>query len=178
VPGRSRQIKARVFEVPGAGGFLLTEPADGLDQLYRNGNEIAVFDGLAELVGKIAYFMAHPEQRDKIALAGHARTRNEHTYEMRFSQLLNAAMQQKVHSAGKPHDIDFQRFNAIAKQHATGLTLRIFKLILLLPCMAIWGKARGPRAARRILFELSWRLVGKKTYSVSGWPGRLFYKES
>ncbi|HEU0187358.1 MAG TPA: hypothetical protein VFR06_05635, partial [Gallionellaceae bacterium] len=66
----------------------------------------------------------------------------------------------------------------IEKQHATGRMLRVLKQVLQLPCVLIWGKVRGPRAARRILFELSWRLVGRHTYSVSGWPGRLFYRES
>jgi hypothetical protein len=28
------------------------------------------------------------------------------------------------------------------------------------------------------VFELSWRLVGARTYSADGWPGRMFYKES
>lgn len=178
VPGRSRQIKARVFEVPGAGGFLLTESADGLNQVYKNGTEIAVFGGLAELVEKISYFTTHPEERDRVALAGHIRTRNEHTYEMRFGQLFNEAMRQRAGSTAKRNEIDFGMFNTIAKKHASSLPLQLLKFALLLPCLAIWGRARGPRAARRILFELSWRLVGKKTYSVSGWPGRLFYKES
>ena len=36
-PYRSRQIKARVFEVPGAGGCLLTEPAQYLEEYFRIG---------------------------------------------------------------------------------------------------------------------------------------------
>jgi len=34
------------------------------------------------------------------------------------------------------------------------------------------------RAARRLLFEISWRLGGRRTYSAAGLPGRLFYRES
>ncbi len=37
------QIKARTFEVPGAGGFLLTEYAPGLEKFYSIGKEIDVF---------------------------------------------------------------------------------------------------------------------------------------
>ena len=178
VPGRSRQIKARVFEVPGAGGFLMTECADGLDRCYRIGDEIAVFDGIPDLAGKISHFIDHPEERDRIAMAGYTRTRDEHTYDMRFSKLLDAAMQLKERRLDDRREIDFEKYDAIEKQHSAGLLLRIFKQMLLLPCVIIWGNRRGPRAARRFLFELSWRLAGKKTYSVSGWPGRLFYKES
>lgn len=178
VPGRSRQIKARVFEVPGAGGLLMTEYADGMDRFYRGGDEIAVFDGILDLAEKIRHFIEHPEERDRIAMAGYIRTRDEHTYEMRFGNLLNAAMQQQGRLFDARREIDFEKFDAIEKKHSAGLLLKVFKQLLLAPCVLIWGNIRGPRAARRFLFELSWRVAGKQTYTVSGWPGRLFYKES
>lgn len=178
VPGRSRQIKARVFEVPGAGGFLMTEFAEGLDSFYRIGDEVAVFDGIPDLAEKIEHYIAHPEERDRMAMAGYIRTRNEHTYEMRFGNLLDAAMQQKKRFLDERRDIDFEKYDAIEKKHRTGVLLKIFKQMLLFPCVMIWGNRRGPRAARRFLFELSWRISGKATYTVSSWPGRLFYKES
>ncbi|OFZ65887.1 MAG: hypothetical protein A2V79_06830 [Betaproteobacteria bacterium RBG_16_56_24] len=178
VPGRSRQIKARVFEVPGAGGFLMTENADGLDRCYRIGNELAVFDGIPDLAEKIKHFIEHLEARDRIAMAGYIRTRDEHTYEIRFGNLLDAARQQRERHLDEQREIDFEKYDAIEKLHGTGVLLKIFKQLLLVPCVVIWGNIRGPRAARRFLFELSWRIAGKKTYSVSGWPGRLFYKES
>jgi len=87
---RSRQIKARIFEVPGCGGFLMTQPADDLERYYTPGSEIETFDDPDELARKIGHYLAHPEERDRIALAGYARTRAEHTYEIRFSQLLEA----------------------------------------------------------------------------------------
>ena len=178
VPGRSRQIKARVFEVPGAGGFLMTEYAEGLDRFYRIGDEISAYDGIPDLAEKIRYFIGHSEERDRIAMAGYIRTRDEHIYEMRFSKLLDAAMQQKKQFFDERREINFEKYDALEKKHRAGLLLNILKQLLLFPCVMIWGDRRGPRAARRFLFELSWRLVGKKTYTVTGWPGRLFYKES
>jgi spore maturation protein CgeB len=178
IPVRSRQIKARVFEVPGAGGFLITEGAENLDQFYRIGEEIAVFDGVPDLASKITYFLAHPEERDKVAVAGHVRTRKEHTYDARFKHLLEIASRIRIERGTRQCAIDFRKFDSIQKRHETGLLLRLVRLMLLAACVAVWGRQRGPRAARRFLFELSWRLVGKKTYSVSGWPGRLFYRES
>jgi spore maturation protein CgeB len=41
-----------------------------------------------------------------------------------------------------------------------------------------FGKERGARAARRVVYELSWRLTGATTYRARGLPGRLFYAES
>jgi len=55
---------------------------------------------------------------------------------------------------------------------------RVLRVLLVVPLSVLFGKTRGARAARRLLFELSWRVTGAKTYSASGWPGRLFYRES
>lgn len=178
VPGRSRQIKARVFEVPGAGGFLMTEYAEGLEKSYRIDEEIAVFNDVAELAQKIGYFGEHLEVRDQVAMAGYLKTRDEHTYEKRFKELLEVAEKYQAGMSGKGCGIDFVKFKLIDKTHKAGIALKIIKMLLLIPCVTVWGRRRGPRAARRLLFELSWRLAGKKTYSASGWPGRLFYKES
>lgn len=178
VPGRSRQIKARIFEVPGAGGFLLTEYADGLGDWYKIDTEICAFDGLPELVEKINFYLTYPEERDCIAMAGYIRTRDEHTYELRLGSIFNRAVHIMEQSPKASFEIDFTKFNLLEKRHATGFLLKLLKSLLLIPCVFIWGRIRGRRAARRLLFELSWRLVGKKTYSVTGWPGRLFYKES
>lgn len=180
VPGKSRQIKARVFEVPGAGGFLMTEGAERLDAFYAIGDEIVVFEGVADLVDKIKHHLAHPEVRDRVAMAGYLRTLREHGYEKRFERILDAVMALRTSATtdGQKNGIDFEKFQEIRLLHERGFFLNVIRKLLLLPCQMIWGKRRGARAARRLLFELSWRLVGKKTYMASGWPGRLFYKES
>jgi spore maturation protein CgeB len=50
---------------------------------------------------------------------------------------------------------------------------------LLIGCFSlVFGKGRGARAARRFVYELSWRLAGATTYRARGLPGRLFYAES
>lgn len=182
---RSRQIKARIFEVPGCGGFLLTQPADGLDRYFTPEEEVVTFGDLEELARRIRHYMAHPEERDQIARAGHIRTRAEHTYEIRFAQLLDAAkaLQGRRSLAGSAASADvsedgLEAFRKTALRHRLHGGLRLFRRVLTAPCVRIWGQQRGPRAARRILFELSWRLRGKTTYSAAGWPGRIFYRES
>ena len=183
-PHRSRQIKARVFEVPGAGGFLLTENAEHLGKYYIPGEEIATFEGLDELAGKIRYFLANLQERDKMAQAGYERTRHEHTYTLRFQKLLDEAMQPQrtiKMQAASPREackIDFSAFEALVLNHNIGWPLKMCRLCLLGVCVAVFGGRRGPRAARRLLFEISWRLAGASTYGAAGLPGRLFYKES
>jgi len=178
VPRRSRQIKARVFEVPGAGGLLLTEPAEHLDEYFLSGEEIVVFENIESLADTIRALLADPEKRDAIARAGHARCRREHSYEARFSALLDAAFACRRKDSAAQMGIDFVAFEGLASRYRSGHALKLLRGFLLLPCRLVWGRERGPRAARRLLFELSWRLLGDKTYRASGLPGRLFYHES
>ena len=168
------QIKARTFEVPGAGGFLLTEFAPGLEKFYSIDNEIDVFSRKEELVEKITYYLSHPDKRNAIARAGFKRTKHEHTYEIRMKEVLDFAISSRdryMRAFRKPITYSFDE---LARAHRVGSVSRLLREMMVLPCVLIWGKERGPRAARRLMFELSWRFFGKKTFSASGWPGRLF----
>lgn len=172
------QIKARTFEVPGSGGFMLTEGAPGLEKYYHIGGEIVVFNDTKELVEKARYYLENPEERDKIAFAGYQRTKRDHTYDMRMREVLDFALGcRKKWALG-----DFNRIKTTSgvpfERHNTNMLLKLLRGLLLIPCVIIWGPQRGHRAARRVLHEVSWRLFGYSTYSASGLPGRLFYKES
>ena len=175
-PLRSRQIKARLFEVAGMGGCLMTEPATDLDNCFQVGEELVTFNSADDLARKLAVYLNQPEERDRIAQAGQRRVALEHTYEARFAALLEAAVRRRRPFAGQ--QIDMKKFISISKRHEVGFGLSLFRLLLVLPCILLWGRARGARAARRFLLEASWRLVGRHTYTAGGWPGRLFYRES
>ena len=171
-----RQIKARIFEVPGYGGCLLTERAPNLDRYFRIGEEILSFEGCGELVGAVKTLLANPGRRDVIAQCGFERVSKEHTYDRRFDHLLTA-----VHRCVSPRprrSVNWLKFEAATNRHSFGPGLRAFRVILVRCARLIWGERRGPRAARRMIFELSWRLAGARTYAAAGWPGRMFYKES
>jgi spore maturation protein CgeB len=174
-PYRSRQIKARVFEVPAAGGCLLTEVADRLDAYYDCGSEIETFTDEHALVDRARALLADPARRDAMAWAGYRRTMAEHLYESRFQPLL----EQCVGTARKvAWPLDRTAFGQAATGHHTGVGLRALRGLLVRPLQWVWGERRGERAARRLLFELSWRLCGAATYRAAGLPGRLFYRAS
>lgn len=172
-PYRSRQIKARVFEVPAAGGCLLTEIADHLGEYYECGKEIETFVDENQLVERIRTLLANPERRDAMAWSGYRRTTAEHLYESRFAPLLNECI-----SRTKVFPMDRRKFHFAVDAHASSVGTEILKLALVWPMRHIWPGQRGARAARRLLFELSWRVCGRKTYCAAGLPGRIFYAES
>ncbi len=84
------QVKGRNFEVPGCGGFMLTEPAEELERFYRDGREIAVFRGLRGLVESARRWLDAEAERAAIARAGLDRTLREHTYVHRFTDIFTA----------------------------------------------------------------------------------------
>jgi spore maturation protein CgeB len=167
------QIKARTFEVPGAGGFLLTGNAPGLECFYMPGAEIAIFENFDGLVRSIRHYLAHPDERDEIALAGYQRTASEHTYEHRLSQVLDFAKAAKHPSVRLP----VKSLEDAEKAHTLTPVLHASRFILLGLCRIFLGSARASKAARRLLFELSWRIAGRSTFSASGLPGRLFPRD-
>ena len=183
LPHRTNQVKARTFEVPGAGGFLVTEWAEGLERYYTPDREIVIFKDLDDLVDKVRYYLTHPDERDTIAQAGYQRTCAEHTYDRRLSDMLDFALRARdeyFQSSGitPTGRIDWPNFERAVLGHRPNRALLTLKKGLVAMCSAIWGPQRGPRAARRLLFELSWRIAGSWAYSAAGWPGRLFYTES
>lgn len=168
------QIKARTFEVPGAGGFLLTGSVPGLERFYVPGSEIATFDNFEGLVRAIRHFLAHPEERNAIASSGNDRTRTEHTYEHRMAQVLEFAKKVKAEPIATPK---ISSLSEAEKLHAMTPGLHFLRAILLFICRIFFGSSRAPRAARRLLFELSWRIAGRRTFSAAGLPGRLFPRD-
>lgn len=87
---QKRQFKARIFEAPACGGFLLTGKVDGLSDYYKDGTEIVVFKGRKDLIEKCHYYLEHEEKRIAIAKAGYERTIKDHTYEQRFKEIFKA----------------------------------------------------------------------------------------
>jgi spore maturation protein CgeB len=175
--GNEKQIKARTFEVPGAGGFLLTDSAPGLDAVYRLGEEIETYSSVDELERKTKYFLQHPQERDRIAQAGYQRTVASHTYEQRLEGLLSFAVDKrdariKRENRGAP--VPETRAMVATSSITTGAPLRFARWLLVKGCTLVWGAKRGPRAARRLVFGASRRILGVKTFGAKSIPGRIF----
>jgi spore maturation protein CgeB len=84
---RKSQIKGRTFEVPGSGGFLLTDRVPYLEDYLAPGREIASFESTDDLVHQVGWWLAHEEERAAVADAGYRRVRAEHTYDHRFAAI-------------------------------------------------------------------------------------------
>lgn len=85
--GKTRQIKARTFEVPVCRSFLMTSEADNLRDYYEDGKEIVIYKDTDDLIDKIKYYLEHDREREIIAESGYERVLRDHTYEKRFNEI-------------------------------------------------------------------------------------------
>ena len=86
-------VTMRIFEGTACGALVLSDSsANGLDQLFEIGKEIVVYQDDADLLSKIAYYLAHDDERERIARAGQQRTLHEHLYTHRIWRILETCM--------------------------------------------------------------------------------------
>lgn len=90
VQGSSRgdETTTRTYEIPACRGFMLHERSPELLELYSEGEEVACFSSPQELAERIDYYLAHPEEREAIAGAGHRRCVPAYSYDNRMEEIL------------------------------------------------------------------------------------------
>ena len=80
----------RLFESTGRGGFTIYPRIEGLQEYFEDGKEIVFYEhgNLEDLSNKIDKYLAEDAEREKIRMAGHERTKIEHTYLNRWTAIL------------------------------------------------------------------------------------------
>ncbi|MCR4641860.1 MAG: DUF3880 domain-containing protein [Lachnospiraceae bacterium] len=81
-------LSLRLFDVCGCGGFLLSNYQEELPELYEPGLEAETFSCVEEMMDKIEWYTTHEDERAAIARAAYERTKAEHTYEKRISEMI------------------------------------------------------------------------------------------
>ena len=165
------QIKARTFEVPGSGGFLITDNARNLSLVFDDRQEMVVVNSIEEMANSIKKFTADDGVRDEIAYKGFLKVQNKYSYARRVADILDFAAKLE-RNKDKNQAIDFA---ALRAGHRLSVWLKLFRFLLVGIGKIVFGKDRGLRFARRACFEFEWRVRGAKTYGYTGWTGRMFY---
>lgn len=85
--GAETGVNLRLFEALAAGCFLLTDNCEEVTELFKVGVEIEVFKNATELQEKVAYYLAHPVEREAIAKRGHTKFMKNYTWQARVLDL-------------------------------------------------------------------------------------------
>lgn len=90
-------LNMRLFEVMSTGTFLLTDNAanSGQEEMFKGGEDLGLYTD-ETLVSLARHYLAHDEERERIAARGCRLINNAHTYAHRIDDLLNVAIGGKV----------------------------------------------------------------------------------
>jgi hypothetical protein len=83
-------LSDRIFETTGRGGFIIHPYITGIDLLFNKKELVCYkFNDFDDLKSKIDYYLEHEKEREAIRLAGHNRTKKDHTYTQRLQYILD-----------------------------------------------------------------------------------------
>jgi hypothetical protein len=82
-----QHLHLREFEAPMSGALYCTGYSDELAEFFEPDKEVLVYRSQHELLDKVRYYLAHPDDAQKLRRAGRARALRDHTYRRRFETL-------------------------------------------------------------------------------------------
>jgi spore maturation protein CgeB len=91
----SSATNMRMFEATGVGACLVTDEKENLASLFQPGAEVVSYRSAEDCLDKVRWLLAHPQERDRIALAGQRRTLRDHTFARRaplLDEVVRAAL--------------------------------------------------------------------------------------
>ncbi len=88
----SKQMKGavnqRIFDVPACNAFVITDWREQMDALFEPKKEIVYYTEPEEAPELVSYYLAHPEERQRVVTAARRRVLAEHTWGHRLQVLL------------------------------------------------------------------------------------------
>ena len=84
-------LPLRIFDVLGAGGFLITNYQTELPDVFNIGEDLEIYSNEDELIGKLEYYLTHEADRIEIAENGRKKVEKYHNYPERILEMLEAA---------------------------------------------------------------------------------------
>ena len=88
IPNIKSGIPLRIWDVLGAGGFLLTNYQAELPLFFKEGEDLVCFDGIEDMRKKVGYYLEHEEERRQIAENGYRKVKEYHSYIDRIQTML------------------------------------------------------------------------------------------
>lgn len=81
-------LNPRLFELAAAGAFQLVDERTLMPEIFTPGHDVATFRSTEDLKDKLDYYLAHPEERNRISRAARETVLSKHTYAQRLKEML------------------------------------------------------------------------------------------
>jgi len=81
-------IPLRVLDIMGAGGFVLSNYQIEIAEYFENGVEVVMYESMEDLQQKVAYYLEHDEERERIAFAGYQKVKKKFSYEDKLKEIM------------------------------------------------------------------------------------------
>lgn len=85
-------INMRTFEALACKRLLITKWIPTLEELLQDGKHLVTYKSIDEAVDKVRFYLAHPEERNRIAEAGYNEVLAKHTYRHRALEILKICL--------------------------------------------------------------------------------------
>ena len=89
-------VPLRVFDVMAAGGFMLSNYQEELEELFVPGEDIVLYHNLKELEEKVEYYLTHEEERERIARNGHKKVMAYHNMHDRMRTIMEFVIKKEL----------------------------------------------------------------------------------
>lgn len=76
IPNIKTGLPLRMWDIMGAGGFLMTNFQAELPEIFVEDRDFVCFDGEKDLVEKSLYYLSHEKEREAIAMHGYEKVKN------------------------------------------------------------------------------------------------------
>lgn len=112
-------VNMRVFEALCSGSLLITNDlsANGQADLFRDSLHLVTYREAVEALEKIAWYLAHPDERERIAAAGRDAVLAEHTYRHRMELVLDVVQRRLARQSSRgtpPRSVEAKPLTASA----------------------------------------------------------------
>ena len=120
--GSLKQLKARVFEVTGSGGFLMTEYSDNLLKFF-NTKQISIFKNKEELLNNIKKILSNYKLRNKMVISSSKHSKN-FSYSSIIKEIIKKIQKTKIKKNNK---IQFNELKNLSRFEL--FILQVYKLL-------------------------------------------------
>lgn len=87
IPNIKSGVPLRAWDIPGSGGFMITNYQAELPLYFEENEDIVIFYSRKDLIEKASYYLKHEEERRRIASNAHKKVSLYHNYGIRMKEL-------------------------------------------------------------------------------------------